>query len=203
MNILLLHGIFDTARIFKPMQTMLEASGHVCLAPSMKPSDARHGIHDLACFVERYVNRYLPESEPFAVVGFSMGGIVARQYMQALGGAARVPAFFSISSPHAGTLASYLHFGQGAMDMRPDSALLSALRRTEDRLDGMAIHNYWTPLDMVVVPATNCRWPRADSETRVHAWLHATMPRHPVVCRDITRRIHALESSMLPHSGET
>lgn len=192
MNIVLLHGIFDTARIFKRMIPMLEAEGHRCFAPDMRPADARHGIHDLACFVERYIGEQLAPDESFALIGFSMGGVIARQYMQVLGGAARVTAFFPISCPHAGSWWSYTYFGQGARDMRPASALLANLQATESCLHGMPIHNYWTSLDVVIFPATNCRWARADSEMDARALLHRWMPQHPVVCQDIVRRLAVL-----------
>lgn len=201
MNILLLHGIFDTARIFKRLQGVLEAAGHVCHAPSLKPFDARHGIHHLASSVERYVGERMPDEAPFLMVGFSMGGIVARQYMQVLDGAARVPAFFSISCPHAGSLSSYLYFGQGARDMRPGSTLLANLRATESALADMQIHNYWTSLDLVVIPATHCRWPRADRETDVRALLHRSMPGHQRVCQDIVCRANALDAGLTKQAG--
>jgi len=76
MNVVLLHGIFDTARIFKPLIAILESAGHTCFAPSMKPADARHGIHDLAAFVARFVDLHVPHGEPFSIVGFSMGGLL-------------------------------------------------------------------------------------------------------------------------------
>ncbi len=192
MNIVLLHGIFDTARIFKRMIAALEAEGHRCFAPDMRPADARHGIHDLACFVERYIGEQLAPDEAFALIGFSMGGVIARQYMQVLGGAARVRAFFPISCPHAGSWWAYTYFGQGARDMRPASALLAHLQASESCLEGMPIHNYWTALDVVIFPATHCRWARADSEMDVRALLHRWMPQHPVVCQDIVRRLAAL-----------
>ena len=195
MNIVLLHGIFDTARIFKRMISVLEAEGHRCFAPDMRPADARHGIPDLACFVERYIAEQLAPDESFALIGFSMGGVIARQYMQTLGGAARVTAFFPISCPHAGSYWSYTYFGQGARDMRPASALLANLQATESCLLGMPIHNYWTSLDLVIFPATNCRWARADSEMDARVWLHRWMPQHPVVCQDIAHRLAVLAES--------
>lgn len=196
MNIVLLHGIFDTARIFKRLVAVLESEGHTCHAPSMKPADARHGIHDLACYVERYISEHIQHGESFAMIGFSMGGIVARQYMQELGGVSRVPIFFSLACPHQGSLSSYLYFGQGARDLRPASALLSALSATESCLDGMPIHNYWTSLDLVIIPAKNCQWTRADSEMDAGALLHRWMPGNPRVQQDIVRRLSELESTM-------
>lgn len=193
MNVVLLHGIFDTARIFKPLIAILESAGHTCFAPSMKPADARHGIHDLAAFVARFVDLHVPHGEPFAIVGFSMGGIVARQYLQALGGVARVPIFFSLSCPHQGSLSAYLYFGQGAIDLRPTSALLDSLSSTESSLEAVLIHNYWTSFDLTIIPAGNCRWTRADSEMDVRALLHRWMPSNPDVMRDIVRRLNQLE----------
>ncbi len=189
MNIVLLHGIFDSGRIFDKLVRALEAEGHVCHAPSMQPADGRHGIHHLACSVERYIAEHLPQNAPFLLVGFSMGGIVSRQYLQVLGGCERVPVFFSISCPHAGSLAAYLYFGQGARDLHPGSALLTQLQASEATLDGMQIHNYWTSLDLVIIPASHCRWPRADSEMDARALLHRWMLSDRQVCADIVRRV--------------
>lgn len=196
MNVVLLHGIFDTGRIFNKLVRALAVEGHTCHAPTMQPNDGRYGIHDLACFVERYVSKHLPQGEPFAMIGFSMGGIVARQYMQVLAGAARVPIYFSLACPHQGSLTSYLYFGQGAKDLRPGSALLTALHQTESCLAGMEIHNYWTSLDMVIIPAKNCLWSRANSVMNARALLHRWIPRHPAVCRDIVQRLNTLESTV-------
>jgi triacylglycerol lipase len=191
MNIVLLHGIFDSGRIFNRLVRALEAAGHVCHAPSMRPADGRYGIQDLACSIERYIAETLPDQAPFALIGFSMGGVVSRHYLQVLGGRERVPLFFSISCPHAGSLASYLCYGQGARDMRPGSPLLMNLAASESLLDGMQIHNYWTALDLVIIPASHCRWPRADSEMDARALLHRWMPSHPQVMADIVRRVAA------------
>ncbi len=196
MNILLLHGIFDTGRIFNKLVCALEVEGHVCHAPSLQPSDGRHGIHALACSVERYVDEHLPKNEPFLLIGFSMGGVVSRQYLQVLGGCARVPVFFSMSCPHTGSLASYLCYGQGARDMRPGSPLLANLAASEAVLDGMQIHNYWTSLDLVIIPPHHCLWSRADSEMDARALLHRWMPSDPRVCADIVRRVGEAASGL-------
>ena len=189
MNILLLHGIFDSGRIFAPMIAVLEAKGHRCFAPSFVPADAREGIEPLAQFVAQYVAEHLPPNQPFALVGFSMGGIVARYYLQNLGGAARVRVFFTISSPHAGSLWSYVYPGLGAKDLRPRSPLLLQLCATEVSLADLPIHNYWTSFDLTVFPAVNCRWGRANSEQDVRGLWHRWMVKHPKVLAGITRKL--------------
>ena len=189
MNILLLHGIFDSGRIFAPMIAVLEAKGYRCFAPSFVPADAREGIEPLAHFVAQYVAEHLPLNQAFALVGFSMGGIVGRYYLQHLGGAARVRVFFTISSPHAGSLWSYVYPGLGARDLRPQSALLASLQASEAKLEGLLIHNYWTSLDLTVFPAVNCCWGRADSEQDVGGLWHRWMVKHPKVLAGIVRQL--------------
>ena len=192
MNIVLVHGIFCSGRIFRRLVSQLEAQGHRCWAPALKPADGRSGIHDLACKLERYVHTHLGADEPFALVGFSMGCIIARQYLQMLGGAARVSAFFAISGPHDGTLTAYLYFGQGATDMRPRSALLRTLKETEDRLARVPLYAYWTSRDITIIPAASCDWKLANERVDARALLHRFMPADRTVCEDIVRRVGAL-----------
>ena len=191
MNIVLVHGIFHNGSIFRRLVALLEAQGHRCWAPNLKPADGRKGIHDLACKLQAYVDAHLGADEPFALVGFSMGCLISRQYLQVLGGAKRVSAFFAISGPHDGTLTAYLYFGQGATDMRPGSALLRNLKDTEDRLAGIALYAYWTSRDAVIVPAASCDWKLATERVDARAILHRFMPADRRVCADIVQRLGA------------
>ncbi|RYF76029.1 MAG: alpha/beta fold hydrolase [Comamonadaceae bacterium] len=192
MNIVLVHGIFCNGRIFRRLVTQLEAQGHRCWAPALKPADGRSGIHDLACKLQRYVDTHLGLDEPFALVGFSMGCIISRQYMQVLGGAARVSAFFAISGPHDGTLTAYLYYGRGATDMRPRSALLLNLKATEDRLAHLPLYAYWTSRDLTIIPAASCDWALAAERVDARALLHRFMPTDKRVCEDIVQRLSTL-----------
>lgn len=192
LNVVLVHGIFDNGAVFKRLVAQLRAQGHRCWVPSLRPADGRKGIHDLACKLKQYVDVHLPTDEPFALVGFSMGCIVSRQYLQTLGGARRVRAFFAISGPHRGTLTAYLYFGQGALDMRPGSALLQHLARTEDQLADVALYAYWTSRDLTILPARSCNWALAPQRLDSRSWLHRLMPGDRRVCTDIVQRMGAL-----------
>lgn len=96
MNVVLVHGIFDNGAIFKRLAALLTAQGHRCWVPALRPADARHGIEDLASKLKGYVQANMAPGEPFALIGFSMGCIISRQYLQMLDGAQRVCAFFAI-----------------------------------------------------------------------------------------------------------
>ena len=113
MNVVMVHGFGDTGRLFRRMSRTLEERGHACLAPTMSPADARLGIEDLSVKLASFVDGEVPAGAPMAMVGFSMGALVVRHYLQALGGARRTRAFFSIAGPHGGTMNAYLYPGRG------------------------------------------------------------------------------------------
>lgn len=195
MNVVLVHGIFDDGAIFRRLERSLRDAGHRCWIPALKPADGRRGIHDLACKLKAYVDEQLGPTEPIAIVGFSMGCIVSRHYLQLLDGHARCEALFAVSAPHQGTLLAYLYPGKGARDMRPGSPVLEELRRTEHWLARMAVFGYWTSFDVTVFPARSSHWPRASSSLDARALLHRFMPGNARVCADIVQRMGALDAA--------
>ena len=55
MNIVLVHGFISTGKIFFFIKKKLEAQGHKCFAPTLKPIDAKYGIEDLALKLNNYI----------------------------------------------------------------------------------------------------------------------------------------------------
>lgn len=196
MNVVLVHGIFDNGTMFRRLVKTLEAEGHRCWVPALKPVDGRTGILDLALKLEAYIHEHIEADAEIAIVGFSMGCIVSRQYLQGLGGVKRTKAFFAISGPHEGTLTAYLYIGQGAKDMRPGSKLLRYLKQTEDSLHQVSLFAYWTSRDIIIIPASSCCWPLASHRLNAKALLHRLMPGSAPVCSDITLRMRALQANI-------
>lgn len=193
MDIVLVHGIFDNGAMFKHLVQALESNGHKCWVPALKPADGRLGIHDLATKLQAYIDKHIGPLADIAIVGFSMGCIVSRQYMQVLGGASRTKAFFAISGPHSGTLTAYLYFGQGAKDMRPGSELLKNLRQSESSLKQVSLFAYWTSRDIMIVPASSCNWSAVPKALNAKAVLHRFMPSNRLVCADIVHQLAAMQ----------
>ncbi|ESQ13916.1 MAG: alpha/beta fold hydrolase [Thiohalocapsa sp. PB-PSB1] len=174
MRVVMVHGILDTGRKFRHMQPFLEARGHQCLAPSLTPNDGRHGLEPLAMQLGQVVDAAWGADVRFALIGFSMGGLIARIYLQELGGHRRVNPFIALSAPMAGSLWSWVFWGQGARQMRPGSPLLQRLQRNASALDGMRLYSYWTPLDAVILPANSSVWSLAHNR-RIWAACHPCM----------------------------
>jgi pimeloyl-ACP methyl ester carboxylesterase len=61
------------------------------------------------------------------LVCHSLGGLVARSYLQELGGARRVDRCITLGTPHRGTYNAYWLWSRVGRELRPDSALLARL----------------------------------------------------------------------------
>ncbi len=202
MNVIMVHGFWDTGNLFRHLKKRLGAEGHNCFSPTLKPRDGWHGLADLAEKLSSYIDQEIPGDEPFVVIGFSMGCLVARYYLQNLLGARRCLAFFAVSGPMKGTLTANLYPGKGARDMRPNSNFLRELENSTDKLEGLEVHTYFTPLDLIIIPATSSRLARAR-ETRVNAPLHRWVLRDEKVLKDIVSKLRYINGPLQPSAGES
>ncbi len=192
MNVVLVHGFLNRGGILRWLATYLTKAGHTCFTPSLKPCDARCGLPVLAEQLTRAITTNLPENSRFALVGFSMGALVSRYYLQELGGYQRVDGYFSIAGPHGGTVSAYLYPSKGVSQMRPDSEFIKQLNRTADRLSGIPATCYWTPYDLMVRPVSSAKWERAE-HVRVPTMMHSLMVFDHRVYDDIRRRLSIIQ----------
>ncbi len=146
----------------------------------LKPNDGRAPIALLAEQARAEAEALSAQHEGAAIdlVGFSMGALVARYYLQRLGGNARVRRFVSISGPHAGTLSAYALPLAGTRDMRPGSALLRDLSGDADPFGAVEVHCLYTPFDAMILPATSGVLRQAKSVQRVAVPMHRMMITH-------------------------
>jgi triacylglycerol lipase len=166
----------------------LSDAGHSCFSPTLTPADARSGLSSLSEQLQRYIRTSLPSADRFALVGYSMGALVCRHYLQELDGRCRVEAFFSIAGPHCGTVAAFLYPGRGAREMRPRSAFIRRLDETSERLSGLPITCYWSPMDPLIVPTRSARMKGTEC-IRVPLSFHPLLTFDRRIQRDIERRL--------------
>lgn len=107
-TVLLLHGFFQTRQVWQVMEDRLRADGYGVFS------------FDLGGLFWRLNNRSIEEQarmigdkldgicsrygvERFHIVGHSMGGLIARTYIQHQGGDRRVKSLITLGTPHHGT----------------------------------------------------------------------------------------------------
>lgn len=186
-RVVMVHGIFEDGKAFNSLKSRFENHGINCYVPRLKPADGRGGLDKLAENLKQDIDKEFGETEDFAIVAFSMGGLVSRHYLQKLGGAERCEAFITISTPHHGTKVAYTYPTKGAHQMRPGSSFLKDLEETEDTLGDIPIVSYRTPLDLVILPTDSSVWERAENRSHTVA-LHPMMLHTRSVLDDIERR---------------
>ena len=120
--VVLVHGFLASAGVFRPLRARLEreAGARVATFTHAPGPGIKRIAKQLAALVDR-----IPRGARITVVGHSLGGVVARWYVQEMGGDARVARTISMASPFGGVDVPQLLVGA---DLHGQSALLKRVR---------------------------------------------------------------------------
>ncbi len=137
------------------MKKTLEGEGYKVFVPPLTPSSGRLGIPYLAEQLKDYIHTHLSSDQRFHLLGYSMGGLISRYYLQRLGGLDQVEHFITISTPHHGTRTAHFVWNEGGKQMRPNSDFLKELNRDIDRLSSVRFTSIWTLWDLTIIPSNS------------------------------------------------
>jgi triacylglycerol lipase len=172
--VVLVHGLNDTARVFDRMTENLAQLGWPVHSLNLLPANGDCCLKELAQQLADFIHKTLPAEQPFDLLGFSMGGMVSRYYLQRLGGIDRVQRFISISAPNFGTVIAFGSFQYGCMQMRPNHDFINDLNRDLLMLRKLNFTAIWTPMDLMIVPASNSQMP-FGKDVKIPVPLHPWM----------------------------
>lgn len=191
--VLLVHGIWKSGAQLAAMAHRIRAAGRHAECIDLRPADGSAPILTLAAQVASAADALARTAGSGVVdlVGFSMGALVSRAYIQRLGGRARVRRFVSLSGPHAGTLTARLSAKAGVRDMRPGSPLLASLASDRDPWGPVEVHALLTPYDLMVAPARTARLDGARSTRELPVLLHRFMATDERVLRAVVDILQA------------
>ena len=157
--VVLVHGIWNTAGIFSTLKAYLEHEGWQVYALSMTPNNGDASLESLAQQTANFINQHLGAQQSFDLVGFSMGGLISRYYVQRLGGLARVQRLVTVSAPHQGTILGLFSDRFGIRQMRPNSPFLRSLNQDIHQLKRLHFVSLWTPFDLLILPPWSSQVP--------------------------------------------
>jgi triacylglycerol lipase len=152
--VLLLHGIDDTAEVFYKMKPALQKAGFTVYEYNFIPNNGSVGLDILAGNLKAYITKIV-NNQKLHIVAFSMGGIIARYYLQELDGIKQTNTFISIASPHFGTWTAYFRRNSGVSQLRPNSSFLNRLNKNSNVLKKIHSYTISTPVDLMIIPASS------------------------------------------------
>jgi triacylglycerol lipase len=165
MPIVLVHGYFHNRSAFLSMGRSLRRAGFPYVH-TLNYNPLAHDVFALARQLDREVEHVLETTgaSRVQIVGHSMGGIVARTYVQTMAADERVDTVITLGTPHRGTHAARFGAGPAARQLRPGSPFLRILEETA-RPTAVRWISYYSDLDAMIIPTS--------SGKLVHPALHA------------------------------
>ncbi|MEA5620329.1 triacylglycerol lipase [Cronbergia sp. UHCC 0137] len=205
--VLLVHGINDTGAVFNKMARYLRQEGWSVYTLDLLPNNGAGLLDQLAQQVANYVSTNFEPKQPLDLLGFSMGGIVSRYYVQRLGGIKKVQRFITISSPHQGTVVAYGSWLSGCVQMRPNSPLIKDLNSDVEMLKQLNFTSIWTPYDLMILPAKSSQMPIGKEvilPVALHPWMLKDSRTLAVVAKALAEPINTYpQSGYVPNSQKS
>jgi triacylglycerol lipase len=194
--IILIHGVIDNRSIFTVLRRALRNRGFGRLY-ALNYSPFTDDIADVARRLGTLIEDVCEQTgyERVHIVGHSMGGLIARYYVQCLGGDAHVHTVCTLGSPHGGTGPARVVPWPVIRQMRPSSDILTELASPAPgcRTRFIAI---WSDLDQLVLPQRNARILHPDLKARnvlIRGIGHMSLPVDRRVVHEISTALAQLD----------
>ncbi|NJP50622.1 alpha/beta fold hydrolase [Streptomyces sp. SBST2-5] len=198
--VVLLHGFIDNRSVFVLLRRSLAQHGRQQVE-SLNYSPLTCDIRSAAELLGRHIEEVCERTghSQVDVVGHSLGGLIARYYVQRLGGDSRVRTVVTLGTPHAGTRVAPLANAHPIVrQMRPGSPVLGELRLPAPGCR-TRFYAFWSDLDHIMDPLEAACIDHPDliaENIRVSGVGHLALPVHPAVATAIRQ---ALDTA---HPGE-
>jgi triacylglycerol lipase len=194
--IILIHGVIDNRSIFTLLRRSLRGRGFGRLY-ALNYSPFTDDITDVATRLGVLIDEVCEQTgyERVHIIGHSMGGLIARYYVQRLGGDAHVHTVCTLGSPHAGTLPADFVPWPVIRQMRTNGQIIRELAEPAPgcRTRFIAI---WSDLDQLVLPQRNARILHPDLKARnvfIRGIGHMSLPVDRRVVHEISTALAQLD----------
>ena len=179
--LVLVHGLWDTPRLFRRLEQNLGERRAPLLIPHLPHGLGTTPIRALADQLGRDIEAAFGPDTPIDLLGFSMGGLIGRTWIQLAGGHRRTRRFISVGSPQQGTLTAQpwpRWLLAGVADMKLGSRLLRQLNDNVDALRNVDCASFFCTADLMVWPGWRAVLPVGPRQS-VPVLTHQQLMRDP------------------------
>ena len=193
--LVLIHGLWDTPRLFDRLIARLDGAIPNVLVPHLRHGLGRVPIKTMARWLNHEINTSFGDQTTVDILGFSMGGLISRCWIQELEGHKRTRRFVCVGSPQRGTLTAQLvphRWLPSIADMKLGSPFLRRLesRRLQhpEQFEQLECHSFYCKLDLMVVPAWRGVLP-IGSRRALPVWTHPQLILHPIAIEELSETL--------------
>tara|TARA_B100000700_G_scaffold327432_1_gene441993 strand:- start:36 stop:626 length:591 start_codon:yes stop_codon:yes gene_type:complete len=164
-KLVLVHGLWNSPKLFFKLINYLNYYELQCFAPSLPHSYGKVSLNKLAYNLNKLIISECGNNDQIDLLGFSMGGIVSRLWLQDYEGYKRINKFISVGSPQKGTLTANIFFPlmfQGISDMAIYSKLIKQLDKNSSFLTKVKCISYFSYWDLMVFPGWRAYLPYGE-----------------------------------------
>lgn len=175
--VILLHGLFQNRSCLFWLQSRLRAAGYQQIISINTPPwrDMETLTECLAKKVDEL--RIKLKHDKFVLVGHSMGGMIARNFVQNRGGAAYVQGIITLGTPHHGSKLAPFALSPMGKTLLPDSTFLQSFNSTPWPKETPAVSIY-TRYDNIVLPAESAKM-KDSRQVELDGMGHTALLFHP------------------------
>ena len=187
----MIHGLWNTSAIFNNLLNRLDYCDVEYYAPTLDHYFGRISIIDLAESLDRLITKKYGNEKEIDILGFSMGGIIARYWINKFNGYLRTKKFISIGSPHRGTITAQLvpkSLFKGISQMKINSSLLKELSAYDYLLTKIDCVSFYTSWDFMVFPGWRAKLP-IGMQFNLNIYKHRNLVRAPIAIEAIVNSI--------------
>ena len=189
--IILIHGLWNTSSIFSFITSKLDEQGVDYFAPTLNHSFGMTSIVELTNLMDQLILEKYGLQQEIDVLGFSMGGVIGRYWINKFNGYKRTKRFITIGSPHNGTLASQLvpkYPFRGISEMKINSSLLRDLAKYDYFLNDIDCISFFTFWDLMVFPGWRAHL-NVGEKISLKILKHRNLVRNPAAVEKIIERL--------------
>ena len=187
----MIHGLWNTSAIFNSLLKELDYYDVEYYAPTLKHYFGRSSIKDLAESLDELIIKKYSSEREIDILGFSMGGIIARYWIKKFSGHLKTKRFISIGSPHQGTLSAQLvpkTLFKGISEMKINSSLLKELSEYDYLLKKIDCVSFYTIWDLMVFPGWRANLP-IGRKFNLNIYKHRNLVRNHIAIDAIVKSI--------------
>jgi triacylglycerol lipase len=190
--LVMIHGLWNTPRLFHRLLNQLDGQRKLLLIPHLPHGLGHLPLEVLAAHLDTEIRQALGDHGPLDLLGFSMGGLLARSWIHHHGGHQRTRRFVCVGSPQQGTLAAQAvprRWLPSIADMKVGSRYLSQLaaahRQHPEHLGRIDCRSFTCRVDLLVIPSWQGVLPVGPAQ-HLNVPHHLALMTHPKAVAAIT-----------------